>query len=427
MQLHFTSMDEEAAPSAAAGASQGPGGNLGAPLLSRTGQVMPGPGEVDQVPASTQAPRQQDQQRSGITGGLVGWLARGIRRIGSTVLHVFSTFIFGPGGPRLTGHASGAAFSRSLTNQYGAQLQFPRFFEGSFNQALRTAQTDLKLLVIYLHSENSRHTQAFCTEVLNNEFVRTMLDENFLLWGGDIARMESHHVAQMIHARQYPCFCVLLPASVDEIRVIGAINGEVQVDAAVALLAACFQEMESHRSEIVARQHQHVEDRNLRADQDREYEEALEMDRQRTVQREAEEAEQREAQKLVDEQRRQEQELLDQAEAEKRALEERRKISAAALHLTAESPESTARLALRLPTGQRVQRKFMPNSTLADVYTWADCVAYLPENLGKFEIPRRFMLKLSFPSKDLTEMTSTIEELQLSGTNILLAQIDDDD
>jgi len=100
-------------------------------------------------------------------------------------------------------------------------------------------------------------------------------------------------VSQLIHARQYPCFCVLLPASVDEIRVIGALNGEVQTVAAIELLAACLEEMESHRAEIVARREQQQEDRTLREQQDREYQEALEMDRKREEQQQAQEREQR--------------------------------------------------------------------------------------------------------------------------------------
>jgi len=134
---------------------------------------------------------------------LASWLSRGLRRVGVSVLSVLCTFIFGPGGPQLAGgNSSGAAFSRALTNAYGAQLQLPAFFEGSFTQAFQAARQQLKLLVIYLHSENSRYTQGFCSEVLGNEFVRSMLDENFIVWGGDVVRMESSRVAQMIRARQ---------------------------------------------------------------------------------------------------------------------------------------------------------------------------------------------------------------------------------
>merc|ERR1719163_2281071 len=107
--------------------------------------------------------------------------------------------------------------------------------------------------------------------------------------------MEAHRLAQSIHARQYPCFAVILPASVDEIRVIGILNGDVQVDATVALLMSCMGEMEMHRAEIIAQREQHAEDRNLREEQDLEFEQSLEMDRKREEEQKAEEARQREA------------------------------------------------------------------------------------------------------------------------------------
>ena len=53
--------------------------------------------------------------------------------------------------------------------------------------------------------------------------------------------MEAHQVARMVHVRQFPAFCVLLPASVEEIRVIGALHGEIEQHAASALLAACME------------------------------------------------------------------------------------------------------------------------------------------------------------------------------------------
>jgi len=440
LQLHWATADEEGAAATnsasssllgavASGSSSSPGaagapnssdGHLGTPLLTREEGAQHTEGGA--VAMGSSSPVQMPARLS-----LLSWLSRGLRRIGVSVLSVLCTFIFGPGGPQLAGgQISGAAFSRALMNAYGAQLQLPTFFEGSFTQAFQAARRDLKLLVIYLHSENSRYTQSFCTQVLNNEFIRTMLDENFLLWGGDIARMETHQVSQMIHARQYPMFCVVLPVSVSEIRVIGSLHGEVQLDAAVALLAACLEEMEMHRAEIVARREQQVEDRHLREQQDREYQEALEMDRKREEEQQVQEREQAEAQRVAEEERRQMQEALDRQEAQKRELEERRRRQAATLEVA--DAEAKSRISLRLPAGQRVQRTFRSTATLADVYAWADSVAYLSENAGKgLEIPAKFTLKTSFPSRDLTEMERTIEELQLSGSNILLAAIEDDE
>lgn len=417
LQLHWAhSEEDDRAPPPAAPSNTT--GNLAAPLLAPSGRAHPnGAAATHPAPAAVMS----------ASSSFVNWIASGVRRVASSLFNVFCTFLFGPGGPQLGGgHASGAAFRGALTNAYGPQLELLNFFEGGFNQALQTAQRELKLLVVYLHSEHARHTQGFCTEVLSNDFVTTMLNESFVLWGGDVARMESHRVAMMIHARSYPCFCVLLPASIDEVRVVGTLNGEMQVDAVVALLTHCLEEMESHRTEIVARREQQAEDRYLREEQDREYQQALEMDRKREEERQAVEREAREAQRLEEEQRRKEEELIAQAEATRREVEEQRRAKAATLE--PEGADATARMSLRLPAGQRLQRKFRPNQTLADVYTWAECVAFLPENKDRgLEVPPRFLLKTSFPSRDLVERERTIEELQLSGTQLLLAEIEDDD
>eukprot|EP00747_Dinoflagellata_sp_TGD_P165079 gnl/TRDRNA2_/TRDRNA2_185899_c0_seq1.p1 gnl/TRDRNA2_/TRDRNA2_185899_c0~~gnl/TRDRNA2_/TRDRNA2_185899_c0_seq1.p1 ORF type:complete len:500 (-),score=118.63 gnl/TRDRNA2_/TRDRNA2_185899_c0_seq1:150-1541(-) len=416
LQLHWAAGDAEAAPSASASRTVP---DLGAPLLSRSaaggGDGGAAAAGAVQAPAQSQPPARRS---------MLSWLANGIRRVGATFFSILCSFFFGPGGMGLiSGGESGGALSRSLTANYGVEL--PRFFDGPFSQALSTARQQVKLLVIYLHSENARATQGFVTRVLGNEFVRTMLDDSFLLWGGDVARMESHNLAQMIHTRQYPCFCVLLPASIDEIRVIGMVHGEVEVDQVVALLTGCLDEMDSHRAEIVARREQHAEDRSLRSEQDREYEEALEMDRLREAEQKAEE------EKRAEEAARQQaaaaeaQRQAEEAEAQRQAVEARRKEQAAALE--APGADATARISLRLPNGQRIERKFRPTSTLAGVYTWAECCGVLPENASKgIEIPQRFTLKTSFPSTELTAMESTVEELKLAGTMILLSPIEDD-
>jgi len=430
LQLHWAGADEDAEAQAPGTAAAAPppaphataADSLGAPLLERPTAQADAEGDTGRGVARIQQSDSPPPRNS-----FVEWIMNGIRRISLSVFTIVCTFIFGPGGPRLRGGTtSGAAFGRALNAAYGAELRLPVFFSGSFAQALQAARLDVKLLVVYLHSENARYTQSFCTQVLSNDYVCTMLNENFLLWGGDVMRVETHFVAQMMHARQYPCFCVLLPANPDEIRVLGALHGEVQVDAAVGLLTTCLDEMDAHRAEIVARREQQAEDRSLREQQDREYQEALEMDRRREEQQQLLAQEQREAQRLAEEQLRQEKEALSRHEAQRQELQERRQRQAA--ELTPEGPEATARISLRLPAGQRVQRRFPKSATLTDVYAWANCAAYLPENEGRdLVVPDQFLLKTSFPTKDLVEMSSTIEDLQLAGTNIVLAAIEDDD
>lgn len=424
LQLHWASVeDAEAAPVAAA-AVQSENNGLGEPLLSRNGQMSPISDDVAHTPVMNPPSRRSRYAK------VVGWFTQRLRHIGTSVygvLHVFYTFILGPRGSQAdTRHASGSGFGRALSSTYGAQWLWPRFFEGSFSQSLQKAQRECKLVVAYLHSEDAPHSQSFCTEVLSNEFVRDMMNENFLAWGGDVARMESHHVAQLIHAREYPCLSVLMPASVDDVRVIGSLCGQIRTDAVVALLANSFDRMESHRAEAIARREQQAEDRHLREAQDREFQEALEMDKRRAAQLEQQRRAELETQRIAEEERQKTQEMIDRREEQQNLLVEQRKRKAAVLEV--EGPEAKSRISLRLPAGQRIQRKFSPTATLADVYTWADCAAYLPENEGKgLEVPNQFTLRTSFPSNDLTEMESTIADLQLASTNILLTEIEDED
>eukprot|EP00440_Ansanella_granifera_P018423 gb/GFBE01020008.1/.p1 GENE.gb/GFBE01020008.1/~~gb/GFBE01020008.1/.p1 ORF type:complete len:473 (+),score=112.31 gb/GFBE01020008.1/:1-1419(+) len=430
LQLHFAT-EHDPMPAAdphpaGGGLTSGP---MAAPLLG--GGSSGSAGRGGGAAADGYAGQAQDQagqaQDQGYGSGLIGWIGRGIKSIAASMLSILCTFIFGPGGNPLSGgHASGPALTSALTSSYGSQLVLPQFHDGTFSAALAAARRDLKLLVVYLHSEHARYAQSFCTDVLSNEMIRATLDEGFVLWGGDVARREAHQVAQMIHARQFPSFCVLLPASVEEIRVIGHLHGQIQPDAVSALLAACLEEMETHRSEIVAQQVQHVEDRYLRQEQDREYQEALEMDRKLEEERRAVEQKEAEERRQAEEQLRLEREALAKQEAQVQQLQERRRAAAAAL--PAPSAEAKARIALRLPAGQRVNRSFCATDTLADVYGWADCLAFLPENEGKgIEIPPRFVLKTSFPVQELVEKSRTVDDLKLAGTQILLAELEDDD
>lgn len=173
----------------------------------------------------------------------------------------------------------------------------------------------------------------------------------------------------------------------------------------------------------MAQQVQRVEDRYLREQQDREYQEALDMDRRRAEEREAQRRQEEEERRQAEEEQRKAQEEMERQLKLQQELEAKRRSLAAQL----QSASGTARLALRLPSGQRVERKFEPTATLQEVYDWASCVAFLPENSDKgIEIPERFVLKTSFPARYLDEMDRTVDELKLSGTNILLAAIEDD-
>merc|ERR1711972_975419 len=113
-----------------------------------------------------------------------------------------------------------------------------------------------------------------------DDMVRTMLDEHFILWGGDTDnQVEALAVATLIGAERFPCLWVIMPGDRgnERLRAMGSIDerigdGEMKPDAAVALLMVGLEELEIRRSERLARLEQQAEDRALREQQDREYE-----------------------------------------------------------------------------------------------------------------------------------------------------------
>mmetsp|Transcript_112722 Transcript_112722/g.323922 ORF Transcript_112722/g.323922 Transcript_112722/m.323922 type:complete len:491 (+) Transcript_112722:184-1656(+) len=362
--------------------------------------------------------------------GFRAWLRQGLRRLGDLVVEFVRGFVYragGGGGAVQGGHwfggnaVTGQGLRRALVAAYGGQLELPRFFDGTFMEALDAARAELKLLVVFLHSSGAPRSEEFCTRVLADQNVRQMLDENFVLWGGDAASPSVRGVVRLTRTREYPSLSVLLPAAVDDIQLINSMSGQAELDMAVALLTACMDDMQMHRAAIVARTEQFAEDRQLREQQDREYQEALEADRKRAEEQALQEQRQREE----EQQAREEAEAL---EAKCREREESLRRRARELAEAGEGPEATARISLRLPAGQRIDRKFSPEAPLETVYSWAEVAPYMPENEGKgLVVPERFKLTSSFPSRELTERERTVAELNLAGSALLLAEVEDEE
>mmetsp|Transcript_134344 Transcript_134344/g.388881 ORF Transcript_134344/g.388881 Transcript_134344/m.388881 type:complete len:472 (+) Transcript_134344:81-1496(+) len=362
--------------------------------------------------------------------GFRKWLRRSIRRLRDFLMCLIRALIFGPGVPRRRETAkSGQALRRALASAYGSHLHLPRFYEGSFGEALSKARNDLKLLVMFVHSAGAPHSRSFCTNILGNSRLRAMLDDSFIVWGGDVSSVQVRSITGFADTIEHPSLSVFLPASIDDTQLIGVVPGTVDsVETAAALLTSCLDDLEAHRASLVARHEQHAEDRNLRELQDREYQETLEMDRKRAEAKALLEREQREKEALEEAERMREKEKAERFEAQLALREADLRRRAAELSAAPVPEEATARISLRLPAGQRIERRFLPDALLAEVYAWAEVAPYLPDNEFKgLVVPERFVLKSSYPSRELTDRNRTVTELKLAGTNILLAAIEDDD
>jgi len=88
-------------------------------------------------------------------------------------------------------------------------------------------------------------------------------------------------------------------------------------------------------------------------------------------------------------------------------------------------PEITklARLVLRLPTGERVERTFGAAEPLERVFAWVECCQFLPEAKDReLGIPSSFVLATSFPQRRmcLEDRSRSLAELGLAPSAALL-------
>lgn len=80
---------------------------------------------------------------------------------------------------------------------------------------------------------------------------------------------------------------------------------------------------------------------------------------------------------------------------------------------------ATARISLKCPTGERLQRTFLASQTLGEVYEWAHCCRLKPD-------PWNFDFCTNFPARTLTDTTATLETFGLTPNAALLMKIRDD-
>ena len=85
----------------------------------------------------------------------------------------------------------------------------PRFQRVLHRAALREAQDQLKFLFVYLHSPDHPDAPRFCRDVLCDPRVRSLVDERFVAWGGDVRRSDAFRLAAAVSPSTFPYVALL--------------------------------------------------------------------------------------------------------------------------------------------------------------------------------------------------------------------------
>eukprot|EP00438_Fugacium_kawagutii_P011927 Skav206743 [mRNA] locus=scaffold1022:62907:63500:+ [translate_table: standard] len=178
------------------------------------------------------------------------------------------------------------------------------------------------------------------------------------------------------------------------------------------------------------RDFQLAEDRRLREQQDREYEEALLADQLAAVRRAEDSSPAADtavaaSSESAEKEKKEKEEKEAAAQKEKEAAAQKEKEAAAAQEKEAaeeaerqrrkeeilQQPEpaaasGTARIRVQLPSGERLQRTFAATQCLSEVYDWAHCCRAVAH-------PKHFELCINFPTRSLTDRSATLKDLDL--------------
>jgi len=228
-------------------------------------------------------------------------------------------------------------------------------------------------------------------------FVRMLSENNFVVWGGDIRDKDSWDAAQKLQATTYPfvAFIALQPrrnhsssssssTSTPVLTVLSRHYGHSVLESAPTSAQKLMHHLEHQLlprvnpflSQFKSQLEEREQDRIIREQQDRAFQESAERDRERIQARIRAEQEEAERLRLKNEARSQEEQRM-QLEREKQAnlqalrLQYRRWMRRCIVPAEYRGTNGI-RVALKLPGNTRVVRTFSPTSTLTELYAFVD-------------------------------------------------------
>lgn len=302
-----------------------------------------------------------------------------------------------------SGRDSTAAEGRSFVQAFEAACgrTHPDFYEGPSQDVGLFAQQARKLILVYLHSQNSPSVRDWCRTVLADPEVCTVVNSSFIFWGLNISTREGWALNLMLNADTYPFLAVLAPAPPANgrgtLQQIAKTSGPVAKADLLALLRSVVQDYRQAQTAQTAQMQAREEERRLREEQDRAYRNAEEADRRRNEERRQQEQQRRLQQEQ--QQRELEQRARMRQERERRVAEYK-----AAMQSKAPSAPDCVDIRLRLPHGM-LQQLFRKEDSMQIVY---DFVAV--EGTQTDESP--FVLCTNMPQKEIPAAANIGETAQ---------------
>ncbi|CAI6336549.1 unnamed protein product [Periconia digitata] len=309
-----------------------------------------------------------------------------------------------------------ARFAREFEEEYG-QNNLP-FYENGYAQSFDLAKKDLKFLLVILMSPEHDETASFVRDTLLSQevvdFIRNP-DNNILLWAGNVQDPEAYQVSVALKCTKFPFTGVIVHSpqvSSTSMSIAARIVGPTPANQYLTKLRQAVQAHKEPLDRVRAQRTEQQATRNIRQQQDSAYERSLATDRERARKRK-EEAERKAAE---------EKEALARSEAAERHahnLAQWRKWRAASIPpepAADTEPKDVVRISLRMPTADRVVRKFSADAHIEELYAFVECYDVLQsgEDVSNVEEPQGFVHEYGFQL--VSPMPREVYDVKSGGT-----------
>ncbi|KAJ3107155.1 FAS-associated factor 2 [Phlyctochytrium bullatum] len=310
--------------------------------------------------------------------------------------------------------AAAARFLLDFEAAYGRN--HPTFFQGTYSQALDVAKRELRYLLVYLQSSDHDDTPVFNRNTLTSErLIKFLVDGNYLVWAGDIKESESFLVSNVLLATRYPFIALIAPQG-SRMVVVDRLEGPSSPEELIAAITHHSSRFDSNLQAIRADRERQDQARKIREQQDQAYQASLKADQEK--ERKAREERER-LQREKEEEERIAREAENRIEAKKRRKEELRQ------NLGPEPPASAkdvAKVSIRLPSGERIVRRFLADDKLEILYDFIESL-----DLSPIPIEADVIAVNTYPRKTLLDRSQSLREAGLFPNASLIIEEKDDD
>ena len=324
-----------------------------------------------------------------------------------------------------------ARFAREFEEEYGAH-ELP-FYEGGYAQAYDLAKKELKFLLVMLFSPEHDDTSSFVRETLFAQDVIDYLKDprnKIILWAGNVQESEAYQVSNTINCSKFPFAALIVHTPQDSstsMSTIARITGLQPASVFVAKLRTAIAQHSAALDRVRAARNEQQAARNLREEQNSAYERSLAQDRERARQRREAEAARARA----------EQEARAKADAKERELQKMEQWKRWRAQSISAEPgpgvKDVTRVSIRLPSGERVIRKFAEDAKMEELYAFVECYDVPQTNAAATEPPD---YKHQYEFRLVSPMPRVVYDIEGGGTmaseigksaNLIVEPINDED